>query len=79
MLLPSTTVRHRDMFGVILVMSLKLQEIVIAAALFIRKLAANGRASAINGAASGAGVEETADPAKVDIFLAPHDTLVAVI
>ncbi len=67
------------MFGVILVLTFKLQKVVVAAVFLIRKLTADFGPRAVDGATAGIRIEETADPAEMLVFLAPHNALVAVV
>lgn len=79
MLLPSAAVRHRDMFGIVLVVTLKLEKVVVSTAFLIRKFPTYLRADAIHRAATFVSIEEAANASEMRILFASHDTLVAMV
>ncbi|MEM7748505.1 MAG: hypothetical protein AAF346_09665, partial [Pseudomonadota bacterium] len=79
MLLPSTAVRHRDMFGIILVVPLKFEEVIVPAAFFVGKLATNGGTGTVHRATACIGVEKSTDPPEVLVLFASHNAFVAVV
>ncbi len=79
MLLPSTAIRHRDMFGIILVVTLKFQEIIVPAPVLVGIFPANRRTGTVNRAATRIRVEKPADPPEVLVLFAAHDALVAMV
>ena len=79
MLLPSTAVRHRDMFGIILVMPFKLEKIVVSTAILIGEFSADFGTGAVDCAAPFVCIEETANASEMRVLFAFHDALVAVV
>ena len=67
------------MFGVVLMVTLKLQKIVVTAIVFVGELAAYRRASAVDRATARFGVEEPTYSAEVCILLASHNALMTVV
>ena len=77
MLLPSAAVRHRDMFGIILMVPFELEKIVVSTIILVGKFSTNFGSRAVYRAASFVCIEEAANASEMHVLFAFHDALVA--